>query len=114
MATEPWAPQQDGLKLFVKLAPKAGKERLLGLEGTPAGRLRLKVAVTAPPEKGKANAALIALLAKRLGLAKSRLRIASGATNREKTIMIEGDAAELTARLREAFLNSLTKAGKDR
>lgn len=105
MATEPFEPAENSLRLFVKLTPKAGADRLARPEKTTDGRLRLKVAVTAPPDKGKANAALIALLAKRLGLAKSRLRIASGATHRDKTVIIDGDPAELMARLRTALRN---------
>jgi len=108
MATEPWEPSRDGLKLFFKLAPKARADRLAGLEETAGRRLRLKVAVTAPPEKGKANAALIALLAKRLGLAKSRLSIASGTAHREKTIRIEDDPLEIAERLRGTLEDLVT------
>ena len=53
------------------------------------------------PEDGKANAALIRLLAKEWRLAKSSLEIIQGATDRRKTLLISGDGAELAARLDE-------------
>ena len=56
--------------------------------------------VTAVPEDGKANKAVIALLAKRLKLPKSAIDIASGATDRRKTLLIDGDPA-LLAQLTE-------------
>ncbi len=51
------------------------------------------------PDRGKANAAVIALLAKALGLPRSALTLASGDTSRFKTIAIAGDGPELSARL---------------
>ena len=61
----------------------------------------LRVRVTAPPEKGRANAAVIDLLAEFLGLSSSRLRIVRGAASRVKVIEVEGlDQAELEARLK--------------
>lgn len=49
------------------------------------------VSVQAPPVDGKANDALIKLLAKELGISKSRIHIKSGHTSRNKLIEIEGD-----------------------
>lgn len=75
----------DGLLLPVKVVPGASRTRVLGeLDG------RLKVAVAAPAERGKANDALIAFLAKRLGLRRRQVRIATGATSAVKTVSIEG------------------------
>ena len=85
------------LRLRVKLTPKAAANRLQGV--TPD--LVLKVAVTAVPENGKANAALIALLAKFWKLPKSAFEIESGATDRRKVLLIEGDADALAARLEQ-------------
>lgn len=62
----------------------------------------MKARVAAPPEDGKANAALIGLLAKALAVRKSDVRIASGAASRLKTIDVEGDEAALQARLARA------------
>ncbi len=61
--------------------------------------MRLAVKVAAPPDKGKANAAIIKLLAKTLGAPKSAFIIASGETSRLKTIDINGDANDLAAAL---------------
>lgn len=59
----------------------------------------LKIAVTAVPEAGKANAAMIKLLAKEWHLPKSALGIAAGATDRRKVLMIEGETNALMDRL---------------
>ncbi|TAN57062.1 MAG: DUF167 domain-containing protein [Rhodospirillales bacterium] len=87
------------MRLFVRLTPKARAERIEGTILDGDGQLRLKIAVTAPPEDGKANAALIAFLAKRLKIAKSRIALESGATSRLKTLLIEGEDPELAAKL---------------
>lgn len=58
----------------------------------------LKISLTAPPVDGKANAALIAFLAGRLGIAQSSIAITSGYTSRQKTLEIQNrSAAELAA-----------------
>jgi uncharacterized protein (TIGR00251 family) len=51
---------------------------------------RLKIRVTVPPEEGKANRAVIELLAKALKVSKSSIRIKRGTTGRMKTLEIEG------------------------
>ncbi len=75
----------DGLLLPVKVVPGASRTRVLGeWDG------RLKIAVAAPPERGRANDALIAYLAKRLGLRRRQVSVATGATSAVKTVSIEG------------------------
>jgi len=59
----------------------------------------LKVRVRVAPEDGKANAALVALLAKTLRVAKSQVSIAAGATSRLKMVDVSGDARMLAAQL---------------
>jgi uncharacterized protein YggU (UPF0235/DUF167 family) len=54
------------------------------------GEGRLRVYVTAPPERGKANQAAISLLADLLGVAKSGIRILRGHTARDKVLLVEG------------------------
>ncbi len=61
----------------------------------------LKVAVTAVPEKGNANTAVIALLAKSWKLRKSDIEVVRGATQRTKTILIRGGDQDLATRLGE-------------
>lgn len=92
--------QANGLKLFVRLTPKARSERIEGVMKDGDGRTRLKIAITAPPEDGKANAALIAFLAKHLRIAKSAIDIDIGAASRMKTLTIAGNAQELAGKLK--------------
>ena len=79
--------RESGTNLLfsVKVQPKASANRVLGEHGGA-----LKVAVTAPPEKGKANAAVIALLSKALGVPKSSIQIVRGDTSRTKTLRVCG------------------------
>ncbi len=89
----------EGLRVFVRLQPKARREGIEGIVTEPDGRVALKVAVTAPPESGKANAALIALLGKRWRLPTSAIEIVGGATDRRKTLLLRGDPASLRAEI---------------
>ena len=84
------------VRFHVRLTPKGGRDAIDGWDGSGA---YLKARVRAAPEDGKANAALIALLAKELGVAKSALAIVSGQKARLKTIALAGDTTALTARL---------------
>ncbi|UDF04126.1 DUF167 family protein [Asticcacaulis sp. AND118] len=87
-------------RLVVRLTPKAASDRIDGWESDAQGRAYLKVRVTAPPIEGRANEALIAFLAKRLKVPKSRLSLVCGDTSRLKQIEIEDmDEAELKALL---------------
>jgi len=85
--------------LRVRLTPKSSKDGIDGLKAGPDG-VYLQARVRAVPEDGKANTALIELLAKSLGLPKSSLEIASGAASRLKTVRISGDKTALEQRLR--------------
>ena len=88
-----------GVSFHVRLTPKGGRDAVDGWSEGSDGRAHLKVRVGAVPEDGKANAALVALLAKTLGVAKSAVIIAAGHTARMKRIEIGGDAKDLHARL---------------
>jgi uncharacterized protein YggU (UPF0235/DUF167 family) len=91
----PFAASRQGVSVAVRLTPKAAANRIGPLAETADGGAALKVAVTAAPEHGKANAALLALLAKTWRLPKSALSIAAGASDRRKRIHIAGDSAVL-------------------
>lgn len=87
------SPHTDGATLAVRAQPGAKKNAILGEH---AGAL--KVAVTAPPEDGRANAALVEVLKKWLGVKRSQVELLSGATNRNKVFLIRGVTVEqLTA-----------------
>jgi uncharacterized protein YggU (UPF0235/DUF167 family) len=84
--------------LAVRLTPRGGADRIEGWGRDDAGRLFLKARVRAAPVEGEANAALEALVAKALGIGRSRVSVARGTTQRLKTVEIEGvDAAALEA-----------------
>jgi uncharacterized protein len=83
-----------GCILPVHAQPRARKA---GILGEHAGTL--KVAVTAPPEEGRANKALAELLAKTLGFKRSQVELLSGETSREKRFLIQTRKAELGARV---------------
>ncbi len=85
----------DGLVITARVSPKASREGVQGVMDTPDGQA-LKIAVTAPPDKGKANAAVIAVLAKAFGVAKSNVTLVAGETDRRKVIRISGNPAALS------------------
>lgn len=101
MAASPFTPAAEGLRVAVKLTPKASRDRVEGLQPEADGSVALKVSVTAVPEDGKANAALVKLLAKEWRVPKSAIAILHGATDRRKTLLIGGDAGQLRPRLEE-------------
>jgi uncharacterized protein len=82
-------PHAEGATLAVRAQPSARKNAIVGEQ---AGAL--KVAVTAPPEDGRANAALIKLLRDSLGLKRSQIELVSGITNRNKVFLIRGITAD--------------------
>ncbi|MBN1488872.1 MAG: YggU family protein [Phycisphaerae bacterium] len=85
----------DGVQLPVKVVPGASRDRIAGLLGDA-----LKIAVAAPPEKGKANQAVIQLLAKAVGVKRQAVEVVAGHTQPRKTIAIAGvTATQLRAAL---------------
>jgi len=84
-----------GLSLFVRVTPHAGRDAIAGVEQRDDGSAVLRVRVRAVPDKGQANAAVIALLARALAVPKSSISISSGATARLKTLAISGDGVAL-------------------
>ncbi len=89
----------EGVCTHVRLTPKGGRDAVDGWAIGSDGAAYLKARVRAAPEGGKANAALIVLLADVLGVPKSAVRIARGETARLKRIDVAGDAKILAARL---------------
>jgi uncharacterized protein (TIGR00251 family) len=95
----PFRVSPSGVRVRLKVAPKAKRNQFGGLLDEADGGKALKVAVTAAPEDGKANAAVIALLAQEWGVAKSAISVVSGATDRRKVVEIRGPSQELLAKL---------------
>ena len=81
------------------MTPKAGRNAIQGVAVDAAGKPALQVRVTAPPEDGKANAAVVKLLAAEWRIAKSRLKIVAGATDRRKTVCVDGDPDDAASTL---------------
>ena len=75
---------QPGAQIAVRVTPKASGARLTEENGT------LRAFVTVPPEDGKANAAVQALLAQAMGIAPSRLALVRGQTSRDKLFAYSG------------------------
>lgn len=92
-------------RLALKVSPKASRNALTGWRGEV-----LKVAVTAAPERGKANVAVIRLLADSTGLPRSAIRLLHGEASPDKTLQFDGvdDAA-----LRRLLDRALSGAAPD-
>jgi uncharacterized protein (TIGR00251 family) len=74
---------QSYISIKVRVQPRASKDEVLGYQGDA-----LHLRVTAPPEAGKANEAVVSLLAEVLDVAKSQIRIVRGHTSRDKLISV--------------------------
>ena len=81
--TSPCRLGHDHILLAVRLTPNGGRDAFDGVEVGADGLAHLKARVTAVPEKGKANKALVALLSKTLKVPKSSISVVSGETSRQ-------------------------------
>lgn len=85
---------QDPVDIRIKAVPGASRNAVAGVLGD-----RIKVRVAAPPEGGKANKAILALLADELGVRPSQLELVSGHASSEKTVRVTGADPDRLARL---------------
>ncbi len=99
MAVVPWFPIDGGVNLVVRLTPKGGRDAIDGIETMADGRAVLKIRVRAAPNEGEANAALIKLIAKALGVPPRDVSLVAGAMARIKRLNISGDGPTLVAAL---------------
>lgn len=90
-----------GWILPVKVTPKGGKDCLIPITEADTA---LRIKVSAPPEKGEANTAVITLLAKSLELPKTKVSIAQGETSRQKQVALQVDWSAETLQFRLAQL----------
>jgi hypothetical protein len=97
--SSPYQMIEGGLRVAVRLQPKASRDEIVGVEAGPGRAAHLKVRVTAAPESGKANAALEKLLAKTWRIAPSLVSVVTGGKSREKSVMISGDGAALRQKI---------------
>ena len=89
----------DGVRVALKVTARAARSAVEGVALDDRGAARLVVRVTAPPDDGRANAAVIRLLAKRWRLPARDLRLISGAAARRKVLQIAGPPQRLLADL---------------
>lgn len=93
--TSPLRNTPRGFVLSVRATPKAAKDEIAGVRN---GALLVKV--TAAPDKGKANAAVIGLLAKTIGVPKSAFELVSGETDRNKLLRLASHGEQVQSWLR--------------
>ena len=93
----------DHVRLTVRLTPNGGRDAIDGWETGADGESHLKTRVSAPPDKGKANKALMVLIAKTAGAPKSAVSLISGDTQRKKILRIEGDPEDIFVRFESAI-----------
>lgn len=89
----------DLVQFAVKVVPGAARDRIAGLLGDA-----LKVQISAPPERGRANERLCEVLAAVLGVPVRSVEVASGAANPRKVVAVRGLAAELVQQRLAAHL----------
>lgn len=104
----PWKMASDGLTLAVRLTPKGGRDALDGIERLADGACVLKARVRAAPHEGAANDGLQKLIARTLRVASSRVHLIGGATARNKTLKIDGDARALARALETSLSEAAT------
>lgn len=81
--------KENGIVISVKVVPGSSRTEIVGSHGQ-----MLKIKVAAPPEKGKANKAVMEFLAGKLGLRKTALEIISGQTSSVKQVFLPGTSIE--------------------
>lgn len=98
-----FTPDANGVRLAVRLTPRAGRDRVDGVKYGADGRPALHLRLAAPPVEGAANAALILYVARALDLPRGAVSLLSGATGRMKMLHLAGDPPSLIALL-EAWI----------
>ncbi len=102
-ASLPFAVADGGVRVALRVTPKASRPGIAGAGRDAAGRAFLKVRVGAPAQGGKANAAVIKLLAGAWDVPRSRICVVAGAKDRRKTLHVAGETEALLERLSRWF-----------
>ncbi|MBX3489636.1 MAG: DUF167 domain-containing protein [Parvibaculum sp.] len=95
-----------GVAVRLRVTPRGGADRIEGLACDPDGNGFIRLRVSAVAEKGRANEAVLKLLAKAWRLPRTSLSVTAGETGRNKVVTVAGDAAALEARI-SAWLDGL-------
>ena len=99
MSDVPWRATLDGVIVACRLTPKGGRDAIDGAATLADGTRVLLARVRAVPEDGKANEALLRLIADKAGVPASRARLVAGGKSRLKLVAISGVPAALIAKL---------------
>jgi hypothetical protein len=99
MSDAPWRATLDGVVVSCRLTPKGGRDAIDGAATLSDGTRVLLARVRVAPEDGKANDALLRLIADKVGVPPSRARLVGGAKSRLKQVAVTGDPAALIAKL---------------
>ena len=99
-AEAPVEPVEDGrgARFWVRVVPGASRDAIMGWQTD--GKLRIRI--SAPAERGRANKALVRFLARALGVRSSALTVVSGTSSREKRLYVEGVSPERVSALGSA------------
>ena len=99
MERAPYMAVTGGVRLAVRLTPRASRNGIDGVVAGADGRTALQIRLTAPPVDGAANAALIDFLSEKLEMRKSDISIRSGQTGRIKILHFAGNSAAILKKL---------------
>ncbi len=102
----PLTAEARGVRVAVRVTPRANSDEVNGVERGADDKLWVIARVRAIPDRNKANVAIAKLIADEIGVAKTSVSVLSGATNRNKILLIEGDPGELMPML-SAWLEEL-------
>ncbi len=94
-----WQDSPGGVTIMVKVQPKSRRPGVLGVAPSANGGQRLRLGVSEPAEAGRANEAVVEMLADLLAVPRGAVTIEVGATSREKMVRVTGHTEALRARL---------------
>lgn len=95
----PYSRTPEGIRLWLRLTPRASRDALEGIVRDAHGRPLLQLRIKAPPVEGAANKALVTFVAKALKLGKGSIDLVSGTKGRMKTLQLSGDPEDLERRV---------------
>lgn len=90
---------EDGLRVAIRLVPRARSDALAAIAAATEGRRVLKATVIAPPDAGRANEALLQLLARAWRIPRRDFSIVQGLTSRNKAVRVAGDPRRLLEKI---------------